>query len=195
MNKSNSLNMWLNDHYGGKRTFCRFYYHKILGQLGKYTYAENINWVNVDRLVFVCQGNICRSPYAEQLARMNGLQSASLGLKTRTGKVANIDAIRNASLRGVDLSDHMSTAIEDFNFEQNDLLIAMEPWQLEITQLQVIKPGVKHTLLGIWAKEYFPYLPDPYGKTDAFFQRCFFMIESAVENIVSNKISNQKANN
>lgn len=181
----NRLTKWVNDRYGGKRPFLYYLYNKLLGRLGRFDTAEQINWSNVERLVFVCRGNICRSPYAEIIAKKSGFETASLGLITRTGKHANIDAIRNASFRGVDLSEHMATDIKDFKFNRNDLLIAMEPWQLDETRRQVKEADVYHTLLGIWAEDYYPYLPDPYGKSDVFFQRCFLMIESAMDQLAS----------
>lgn len=193
MQKHYSLTRWVNNHYGGKKPFLLFFYNKIQGHLGRFSLAEEINWTEVGRLVFVCRGNICRSPYAEAIARKCGLESASIGLMTKTGKPADSEAIKNAAIRGIDLSEHKATSIEDFDFIQNDLLVTVEPWQLEKTRQQVIMPDVYHTLLGIWADGYYPYLPDPYGKSDAFYQRCFFMIESGVNNIGSNIFSNIKA--
>ena len=39
-----------------------------------------IKWEDVDRLVFVCTGNICRSAYAEYKARSLGMSATSFGI-------------------------------------------------------------------------------------------------------------------
>src|SRR5215475_9849794 len=78
------------------------------------------------RVVFVCSGNICRSPYAEVAARMRGLPAVSCGTHTQTGLPADGTAIVEAARRTVDLSAHRTTRWEDFEPEDGDLLIAMQ---------------------------------------------------------------------
>ena len=80
----------------------------------------------IKRLVFVCHGNICRSAYADVLARNAGIAVASFGLSTATGKMAHPPVIEEARKRGVDLSQHRSTAKEDFDLREGDYLLAME---------------------------------------------------------------------
>jgi len=62
------------------------------------------------RVVFVCAGNICRSPYAEAVARRDcavaGVEFASAGLSALSGNRATAEALAVASERGVDLSGH-----------------------------------------------------------------------------------------
>ena len=51
----------------------------------------------VRRLVFVCHGNICRSAFADVLAKQTGLNSASFGLSTSSGKGAYPGTLRAAA--------------------------------------------------------------------------------------------------
>src|SRR5688500_11705046 len=51
---------------------------------------------HVNRLVFVCQGNICRSSFADHLARSLGIPSVSFGLATTTGMRADPTAMRTS---------------------------------------------------------------------------------------------------
>ena len=53
------------------------------------------------RLVFVCSGNICRSPFAAEYARALGLPSASFGLHADDGAAANPQALAAARRRGI----------------------------------------------------------------------------------------------
>jgi protein-tyrosine-phosphatase/predicted ATP-grasp superfamily ATP-dependent carboligase len=66
------------------------------------------------RVLFVCQGNICRSPYAEhkarQLAASSGmaLEIASAGMLPRNARVSPATAQAVAARRGVSLQEHRS---------------------------------------------------------------------------------------
>ena len=66
------------------------------------------------RLLIVCQGNICRSPFAEALLRARLLPQArsvalaSFGMLPRPGRPSPDFAIAAAAARGVDLRSHRS---------------------------------------------------------------------------------------
>src|SRR5260370_29706063 len=47
---------------------------------GRYRQFKQIRWERVARVVFVCHGDICRSPYAERRAVSVGLPAPSFGL-------------------------------------------------------------------------------------------------------------------
>ena len=70
--------------------------------------SVNPDPAHVRRLVFVCQGNICRSAFADVVARDMGLHSASFGLSTTTGRPAHEPAIVAARTLGHDMSGHLS---------------------------------------------------------------------------------------
>jgi len=70
----------------------------------------------VDRLVFVCLGNINRSAFAEQVARSLSANTCSIGLSTTTGAPAFDKAIETAPLFGLDLSHHRATNLKDYAF-------------------------------------------------------------------------------
>jgi protein-tyrosine-phosphatase/predicted ATP-grasp superfamily ATP-dependent carboligase len=64
------------------------------------------------RLLFVCQGNICRSPFAAALARIlfgeAGPNVESAGTLSRPGRPTPAHGIRAAAARGIDLAAHRS---------------------------------------------------------------------------------------
>ena len=151
-------------------------------RLGLLQEFSAIDWTLVKRLVFVCKGNICRSPYAEAIAARHGMVTLSLGLDARSGSQANPDAIRNASICGTELGMHRAKSLHDISILETDLLIAMEPQQAA-TLKKTVKTG-QITLLGIWAaKQPRPFLQDPYGCGDSYFQTCFSSIESSVRGL------------
>jgi protein-tyrosine phosphatase len=136
--------------------------------LGSYEPLRNIEWQRVQRLVFVCKGNICRSPYAEARARVLGLASASFGLETPGGYSANPLALRIGQLRGIDLTAHVSKSLRSASLGPGDLVMVFEPEQLKpARELLESFEGVQLSLLGLWARPSRPHVADPYGHTDA----------------------------
>lgn len=177
---------WVADHYGGRRAFLDHAVYLSHYRLGFLRSFSTVSWSLVGRLVFVCRGNICRSPYAEVIARQRfGISSASFGIETVTGVGAHPPAIHNARLREIDLTAHHATSMNDFVLRENDLLIAMEPRQAEVLRSWTDRMNrrVQVTLLGLWTTHPRPYIADPYGRSDAYFQNCFGLIDSAVERL------------
>ncbi|HEX8642819.1 MAG TPA: phosphotyrosine protein phosphatase [Allosphingosinicella sp.] len=160
--------------YGSARGLARLWLAR-LGGAGRYRQVE---WSRVDRLVFVCTGNICRSPYAERKAAAAGFPAISAALRGSSGAQANESARRIAAAMGVDLSRHRSTAIAEAALRPGDLLVAMEPWQADA--LASLEVG-QVTLLGLWSTPRRPHLHDPHGLCDDYFRTCFRSIDTAVE--------------
>lgn len=83
-------------------------------------------------LLFVCQGNICRSPYAEhkarQLAQAAGLplHIASAGMLPRNRRPSPASAQTAAARRGVELRDHRSQHAHSELLAQADAIIIFD---------------------------------------------------------------------
>lgn len=170
--------------YGGKRGYVEHVRARALYALGAYRGARDIDWASVTRLVFVCKGNICRSPYASARARLLGVPSASFGLHAAEGEPADPAAWRTARSRAVDLSAHRSASRESCRIAREDLLVVFEPSQLAEIRGSCTDPMVRVTLLGIWAPPIRPHIQDPYGRCDRYFQRCFSIIDANVAELV-----------
>ena len=168
--------------YGSRRGLLHHVQHRLLDAFGHYHAFSEIDWTAVERLVFVCQGNICRSAYAEYYARRSGLDVASCGVNTRGGDAANERAIWVASARDIDLTSHRTSRLQEMSLKPGDLLLGMEPAHLEMAKQHLI-PGVQLTLLGLWSEPLRPYIHDPYSSTDEYFDHCFDIIDSAIDAI------------
>jgi protein-tyrosine phosphatase len=169
------------ERYGRRAGWVRHQVARTLDLLGVFEPLRRVRWDEVERLVFVCQGNICRSAYAEARARRAGLRAASFGLAARDGDGANPVASERAAARGVDLSAHRATSAPGARLRRGDLLVAMEPAQLP--GLARVAPAHQRTLLGLWALPPRPHLEDPYGLSPAYFDTCFDVVDSAVEEL------------
>ena len=137
----------------------------------------------VRRLVFVCHGNICRSAYAEALARRAGLNTASFGLSAGSGNPAHPPLAKVALARGVDLSPHASTAVADYAPAEGDYLLAMESRHLRRIAGDPRIAALPRGLLGALAG--FPHLHDPYEIEPAYTPVCLTRIERAVARLPS----------
>lgn len=180
------MNRWLADNYGSRRGYVRTWWHRFRYLTGGYRKHRRVDWDSVERLVFVCKGNICRSAYAEAVARSLGLDTASCGLQTIVAAPANEVAVRIARRRGIDLESHRTTPIMYMTLRKSDLLVAMEPWQIGYMKKYLMRQHC-YTLLGLWHKPVRPHLQDPYGSSSEYFDCCFNYIEKSVH-AISKKI-------
>lgn len=139
----------------------------------------------VKRLVFVCHGNICRSAFADVIARKAGLASASFGLSAESGKPAHGPAIAAAARLGHDLGDHRATDLSDYVPREGDLLLAMETRQLRRIAGDARIAHLPRSLLGLHTWPRVPHLHDPYSLSDAYMDRCLARIETAIPGLKS----------
>ncbi len=137
----------------------------------------------VRRLVFVCHGNICRSAFADVVARKAGMRVASFGLSTDAGKGAHPPAIAAATALGFDMRAHRTTRAGDFVPEPGDYLLGMETRQLRRMAGMAHLASTPRGLLGQYASPPFPHLHDPYALDPAYMPVCLKRIERAVANL------------
>ncbi len=138
----------------------------------------------VRRLVFVCHGNICRSAYADGLARRAGINVASFGLSTSSGKAA-WPLVQQRSLgRGLDLSAHRTTRVEDYVPQPGDYLLGMETRHLRKLAANPKLAPLPRGLLGSYARPPVPHLHDPYQLDPAYMDICLARIERAVAGLI-----------
>lgn len=138
----------------------------------------------LDRVLFVCVGNICRSPTAEALwnfrRQANGLAASgwSAGLGADVGREIHADA--NALLRqaGVDATEHRSQPLRTAMLRDSSLVLVMEGWQK--TEIERRAPFARGRVyrLGHWSHS---EIPDPYGCPQEVFQHVYDLIHRSVD--------------
>ncbi len=147
------------------------------------------------RVLFVCMGNICRSPTAQgvfrKLVREEGLghwiEIDSAGTHAyHLGESPDPRAQQTARARGIDLSDLRARQIEPGDFQRFDYILAMDrdnyaylhrlcPQGLE-TKVQLLMDFAPQ--LGI--RE----VPDPYYGGQRGFEQVFDLIEQAARGLL-----------
>lgn len=182
---AHSVSSFLVSRYGGKKAFLINEWQRVQGLLGVYRQYRRIDFEHVKRLVFVCQGNICRSPFAECYARDLGLESKSFGLIATTGSAANELGVAVAAKAGVELSSHQATNVQDFVIRADDLLVGFEPFHCRKLE-KCIPPGspAQVSLAGMWLAPPRPYIHDPYGAPEEYFVNCYQRIINVVSRLV-----------
>lgn len=145
---------------------------------------SQIKWEDVDRLVFVCTGNICRSAYAEHKARSLGMSATSFGIDAGDGAVAPGDAVAEAGSRGIDLIFHRACKFHKDYLRSGDLVLGMEPAHVQTLHQNHDSIEYQISLLGIWAPRGTLFIDDPYGKPRKDFETCFQNIDLALEEII-----------
>lgn len=134
----------------------------------------------IRRLVFVCHGNICRSAFADVVARGHGLNVASFGLSTSSGKGAHPPALEQARAMGHDLAAHRTTCLADHAPEPGDLLLAMEVRHLRRLAADERLSEVPRLLLGRFLRPPMPHLHDPYKLSPEFMAASLRRIERTI---------------
>lgn len=150
-------------------------------------------------VLFVCLGNICRSPTAEavfrslvekaDLADSVFVDSAGTG-DWHIGKPPDRRAQMAASARGYDLSTLRARQVSTEDFDRFDLLLAMDRSNL-VTLAQLCPPHAEdrlHLFLdfapGLEGQE----VPDPYYGGAAGFERMLDLIETGAQHLLNSKL-------
>ena len=171
----------LNARFGTWRGLVRLLLAHAEAAMGRLKPFELKDPQAVRRVVFVCLGNICRSAYAEQVARAEGLHTASLGLSTTTGVGSPDPALAAAARQHMPMDAHRARDWQDFVVQPGDLLLAMEVRQVhELTRRLGGRSDVQVALLGNWCSPPLPHLHDPFTLSDAYFDTCFTRVRQAV---------------
>jgi len=181
---------YIKNHFGSKRGLLRAYVGGAARYLGRYKQFAQIDFSKVNRLVFICNGNICRSPLGEAVAKMHGVDSISYGLDTRGGDHADPRAIAFGANKQVLFGHHKTRKINEYKPMPGDLLVGMEP--RHTSQLILLYGNkVQITLMGLWLKRPTAYLHDPYNTNVIFFNHCESMVEQATTALVA-KVKEKK---
>lgn len=143
------------------------------------------------KILFVCLGNICRSPSAEAVFRgfveNNGIENEfeidSAGTSAwHAGEKADARMRRHASKRGYKLTSLSRKFNPDTDFDYFDIIVAMDNDNLRDMKNMVRSKGdeKKLFLMTDFSKEYdYDYVPDPYYGGDQGFELVIDLLEDA----------------
>lgn len=144
-------------------------------------------------ILFVCTGNICRSPFAEGLfkklvlqQKRKGLWAESAGLMALPGNTATALAQQVAAEHGVDLSNHEAKSVTEKRVGWADLILVMEKSHEAGLLPSFPEATGKRRLMRHFARfgSKTRGVADPYGLNYDAYRFCFLDIEDAVSGLV-----------
>ena len=147
------------------------------------------------RILFVCMGNICRSPTAEGVVRAH-LERAGMATEVELdsagthgyhiGKPPDDRAMQAAAGRGYDLSPLRARRVSEFDFVRFDRILAMDRDNLDLLR-QACPPEHRHKL-GLfleYSKNFAEReVPDPYYGGAEGFAHVLDLVEDAAQGLI-----------
>lgn len=147
------------------------------------------------KILFVCTGNICRSPTAEGVARSLAARQGvehlfefdSAGTHGyHVGDPPDPRTVAAAARRGYDLSPLRARRVTEFDFVRFDHVLAMDREHLQLLQRSC--PRLHHNKLGLFLdfRQGFDHdeVPDPYyGGADGF-EHVLDLVEDAAAHLI-----------
>ena len=146
-------------------------------------------------VLFVCMGNICRSPTAEGVFRHlvekqqlgNIIQTDSAGTHAyHVGEPPDRRAQTTATNRGIDISDLRARRVHTNDYEEFDYILAMDRDNLEVLISQSPSHLAERIHLFLDFADNHPEseVPDPYYGGKQGFERVFDMVHEAAHGLL-----------
>lgn len=148
------------------------------------------------KILFVCLGNICRSPTAEGVLRVLAAREApDLALEIdsagtagyHVGEPPDPRTRQAAARRGYDLNALRARIVEPLDFERFDLILAMDRDNLRVLRRRA--PATAHERLQLFL-EFAPDsgiedVPDPYYGGPNGFEEVLDLVEAAARGLIA----------
>lgn len=158
------------------------------------------------RILFVCLGNICRSPMAEGVMKAvlaeRGVDdwtvdSAGTG-RYHIGQLPDSRMRAAARRRGYELT-HRCRQVKESDFEDFDLIIGMDAQNVrDLLSLAPDPEAMKKVApIGRWLDRAsgYDYVPDPYYEGQEGFELVIDLLEGACRRIADEKLPDGRGNN
>jgi protein-tyrosine-phosphatase len=152
----------------------------------------------MSRIIFVCTGNICRSPMAEGILRARWRELGRTDLVVSSMGTHGLDHFPAEPLarqvcreNGVDIAAHRSRFLVGDELRTADLVLCMEPAQRRF--VGIFYPWIKARigLLGAWPEKGRgdSVIADPMGADISVFREVFGRIDGHLERIMPNLLA------
>ena len=143
--------------------------------------------------VFICHGNVCRSPYAAYLFSRLATRHLATPVAVSSagfvgpGRQSPPQALAAAARRGIDMTAHRSMLVGDAPLASADLIVVMNAEQRE--SLRQRFAGLRGMILILGDLDPQPVrrrtVVDPWGGSDALFDESYDRIDRCIDALVN----------
>ncbi len=149
----------------------------------------------IESILFVCTGNICRSPMAEGMlkdrlekGKKTGFRVSSAGTWGLEGENAASHALSVCREKGIDISEHKARRLTERMVREGDLIVVMEFDHFHAI-LEMCPDADKKTRMltqfGVNKRNFYEPVPDPYGRRKRQYVKCFEQMDKHMEVLFS----------
>lgn len=137
-----------------------------------------------ERVLVVCRGNVCRSPFAAEWlrARMAGVDVRSAALLDRPGRRPPQVAIAEAAAAGVEIANHRSRTLRDGDLDWADVVLVFDG----AIEREVLSRGARR-VMPIWRLGDEAPVADPWGEPAEVFAGTYAKIVRLLESAVAGR--------
>jgi protein-tyrosine-phosphatase/predicted ATP-grasp superfamily ATP-dependent carboligase len=140
------------------------------------------------QILFVCKGNVCRSPFAEGYARAklnHGVEVRSAGYQPKTSRRCPDLGVEAAGALGVDLREHRSVTLTEAMVRDADAIFVFDYDAVRRIGDRYPFARDKVFAIGLLATSGPVEIRDPYGGRPADFTRTYTVIRQALDAAVN----------
>lgn len=143
------------------------------------------------KILVLCIGNLCRSPFAERLLKVRipkkklQVEVFSRGTMAQRGLPPSEDAIIAAKNWGIDLSDHRSHPLDLSDINTSDIILTMDSVTAETLNDLYELNDAAVPLGRFYPGAVIIDIEDPYGKGLEAYLRCYEIISKCIDGFVN----------
>lgn len=140
-------------------------------------------------VLFLCLGNICRSPFAAAVARerLQGVHVDSAGFIRHDGRPSPPHVVATARTLGFDLSAAQARRVTADQVGSASLIVCMDAAHLSLMASEYPEAMGKTTLLGLFAEGGPPEMSDPYDMSPAATRAVFQQMLRAIDALAKSR--------
>ena len=141
-------------------------------------------------IIFICNANRCRSPMAQAILKkalvergLSRLAVSSMGIHAHDGEPATEFAVAVCREQGIDIEEHRSRPLIPDELKISDLILTMEPVQVDFIDLFFPQVSDRLFMLASWPdrKGKKATIPDPVGKSINAHRKTFRLLREHID--------------
>lgn len=145
------------------------------------------------KVLFVCTGNLCRSPMAEGLFRfethrraLHHVSCASAGTHPVVGQTPPQEALAVCRKHGFDISMNQGKGLTAKSVNEADIICIMEAFHRDAIAMFFPRAKGKVFFMSHWAdgKLAGKEIPDPYGRDQSFFADTLTLLGQCMDGLL-----------